>query len=44
MSDQNVYVCQCGAKFSSMVALREHIKEMSDANDWKTHGQVKANM
>jgi hypothetical protein len=41
--DQNMYACQCGAKFSSMAELQEHVKEMRDAKDWKTHGQATAN-
>ena len=37
--DERRYVCKCG-DFSSTTEeeLNNHIKEMSDARDWRTHG------
>jgi hypothetical protein len=32
------FFCECGAEFSSRSELEQHVKEKSDATDWKTHG------
>jgi hypothetical protein len=33
------YICKCGDdSFTSEEELNKHIKEMSDARDWRTHG------